>query len=77
MARAAWLLPRSVQKLTVASEQLKNAELEALLFNLPADRTEEEPLKVTVTGKGAAWVQSIQERLVKLGSYPHVTVVAA
>ncbi len=76
LSRALLLVPRSYTKVTVASTQLRLAELEAFVLGAPADRTAEQPLEISVLGKSKAWADDMMSRMAQWGTYPHVKVVS-
>ncbi len=61
--------------------RLSTAELDALVLNVPADRTEHRPLVIDINSKEdpetlSKIVEALQERMQRSSTYAHVTVRA-
>ncbi len=75
VARLPAVLPVSFCTWVLETDSLCGDEVEAFMLNAPATRTAAAPLTIEVQGMGSDWVQGMNARLQRLGSYRHVTVV--
>ncbi len=75
LSRLPHIVPRSYNAYFVRTEYLSLAEVEALVYGAPADRTVESPLQIGVNGQPQSWVNSMNVELQQAGSYHHVSVL--